>query len=440
MSDTFFAPDSARPAATAGDTPGATTADPAPHPHAGPPHPRSGPSRVVADDAGAVAAARELVGYLAEGADERDRERRLPAEEVRAIGRSGLLGATVPRPDGGADIGAVAVAEVMRLLGTADLSLAQILQPHFAFLKALRLRARPGAARRLHGAVLAGSLLSNAQAERSGRTAHTHATRLERLAGGGYRINGTKYYATGSLLADWLAVVAPAEVPGEPEPLPHIAYVERGARGVEVADDWDGMGQRTTASGTVRFTDVDVAEDLVIPHYLTFTRPTTYGAYAQLLHTAIDVGAARGALGRAGEFVRTSSRPWFEAGVEAAREDPLLVQRFGELEVQVRAAEALLATAAARVQEADALPTADATAEASIAVAAAKVAGGQAAVDTASALFELCGTRAAADSLNLHRHWRDARTHTVHDPARWKVHHIGQYSLNGRRPPRHGQL
>ena len=61
-------------------------------------------------------------------------------------------------------------------------------------------------------------------------------------------------------------------------------------------------------------------------------------------------------------------------------------------------------------------------------------------VTVSSALFEVAGTRSALDSLNLHRFWRDARTHTLHDPVRWKIQHIGRYVLNGTLPPRHGLL
>jgi alkylation response protein AidB-like acyl-CoA dehydrogenase len=106
----------------------------------------------------------------------------------------------------------------------------------------------------------------------------------------------------------------------------------------------------------------------------------------------------------------------------------------------VRAAEALLAAAARSVDAARADLTDDSAADASLAVAAARVAAAEAAVEAGSALFEVAGTRAALDSLNLHRHWRDARTHTLHDPVRWKVQHIGRHTLNGTRPPRHGLL
>jgi alkylation response protein AidB-like acyl-CoA dehydrogenase len=63
-----------------------------------------------------------------------------------------------------------------------------------------------------------------------------------------------------------------------------------------------------------------------------------------------------------------------------------------------------------------------------------------AAVALADAPFEVPGTRSALNSLHLHRYWRDARTHTPHDPARWKIQHLGRHRLNGTPPPRHGLL
>jgi SfnB family sulfur acquisition oxidoreductase len=392
------------------------------------------------DPAGALAAAADLAPRLAERAGERDARRTPPRAELAAIAATGLLGIAVPTEDGGAGAGARTVAEVLRRIGAADLSIAQVLQPHFAFLNALRLRGGPEVRRRVHADVLAGALVANAQAERGGAHSHDRRARLAPAPSGGWVVTGTKYYATGSLFADWIAVAADAEVPGEDVPRAHLAFVPAGAPGLRVVDDWAGMGQRTTGSGTVHLDAVEVADAFVLPQYLTFRSPTVYGAYAQLLHAAIDVGLARGALDAAAAFVRTRSRPWFESGCAQAADDPLTVQRFGELEVAVRGAEALLAAGAGRVEDAGDTPDADTAAEASIAVAAAKVAGGAAAVDTAGALFEVAGTRAADDGLNLHRYWRDARTHTLHDPARWKVQHLGRYSLTGQHPPRHAQI
>ncbi|MGY5077675.1 SfnB family sulfur acquisition oxidoreductase [Streptomyces nigrescens] len=396
---------------------------------------RPATAHVISDDAEALAVAAELAEVFRAGAAERDAARRLPHAELARLSASGLLGITVPRSHGGAQVRTETLAEVVRLLAAGDASLSQIPQSHFVYIEVLR---RQGTAEQqafFFGEVLAGRRLGNAQSEAGTRHVQDIRTRLVPAADGSYVLSGVKHYATGALFADWIPVLAR----GRDEEL-HVAYVPREAPGVRIVDDWDGMGQRTTASGTVHLEEVPVPADRVVPHHLTFRGPQLHGAVAQLLHAAIDTGIASGALAEAAGFVRTKSRPWCESGLDSAAEDPLLIQRFGELAVRVRAAEALVASAARTVDNAARALTDDSAAGASIAVAAAKVVAAEAAVETGSALFEVAGTRAALDGLNLHRHWRDARTHTLHDPVRWKVQHIGRYVLNGTRPPRHGLL
>ncbi|MFE9438289.1 SfnB family sulfur acquisition oxidoreductase [Streptomyces sp. NPDC006602] len=392
-------------------------------------------AKVIADDLEALTVARDLADEFRATASERDAERRLPREELDRLSAFGLLAVTVPAEYGGADVRQETLAEIFRLLASADASLAQIPQSHFVYVNVIRHQGTPEQRDFFFDEVLAGRRFGNAQSEAGTKHVQDIRTRLEPHPDGSYTLTGVKHYSTGALFADWIPVLARTE-----DDNLHVAYVPRDAPGLTVIDDWDGMGQRTTASGTVRLEAVPVPADRVLPHHLTFRGPQLHGAVAQLLHAAIDVGIAQGALAEAAEFVRTKSRPWFESGVETAAEDPLLIQRFGELAIQVRASEALLREAARAVDAARADLTDDSAAEASIAVAAAKAHAAQTAVEAGSAVFEVSGTRAALDSLNLHRHWRDARTHTLHDPARWKVQHIGRYVLNGTRPPRHGLL
>ncbi|USQ86490.1 SfnB family sulfur acquisition oxidoreductase [Streptomyces phaeoluteigriseus] len=392
-------------------------------------------AHVIADDAEALAVAAVLADEFRAGAAERDAERRLPRAELDRLSASGLLAVTVPAEHGGAEVSAVTLAEILRLLGTADGSLAQIPQSHFAYVNVIRRQGTEEQRKFFFAELLAGRRFGNAQSEAGTRHVQDIRTRLAPRPDGSYTLTGVKHYSTGALFADWIPVLARAE-----DDTLHVAYVPAGAPGLTVVDDWDGMGQRTTASGTVRLDGVPVPGDRVLPHHLTFEGPQLHGAVAQLLHAAIDTGIAAGALAEAAEFVRTKSRPWFESGVETAAEDPLLIQRFGELSVQLRASEALLREAARTVDAAGADLTDDTAAEASVAVAAAKVHAAQTAVEVAGALFEVSGTRSALHALNLHRHWRDARTHTLHDPSRWKLQHIGRYALSGTRPPRHGLL
>lgn len=390
----------------------------------------------------AVQVATDFAEEFAAGSAERDAERVLPAEELAALSASGLLAVTVPAAYGGADLPAVTLAEVYRLLASGDPSIAQIPHSHFVYVNALRQQGTAAQKSFFFAEVLAGRRFGNAQSEIGTKHLRDFRTALTPVLNGeGWLLNGVKGYCTGALFADWIPVLAHLDTVSDPGQGPiHVAWVERTAPGVTVVDDWDGMGQRTTASGTVRLDDVEVDAERITPYHLTFEGPQTYGAFAQLLHAALDAGIARSALTEAAAFVTTKSRPYPDAGVERAADDPLVVQAFGEMELQVRAAEALVAEAARAVDRADANLSEKSAALASLAVAAARASSTQASLDVSSRLFEVAGTRSALDSLNLHRHWRNARTHTLHDPAGWKVQHLGRYSVDGTYPPNHGQL
>jgi SfnB family sulfur acquisition oxidoreductase len=382
----------------------------------------------------ALAIAGELASRFAAGAAERDRHRLLPHAEVEELSASGLLAIIVPAELGGPGLGLSAAADVLRVISAADPSIGQVPQSHFVYLYTLLRNGDPDQRRFFASEIVAGRRIGNAQSEAGTKYVGEVRTRLRRT-GSGLVLDGVKHYTTGAYFAHWVGVLALDD-----DDRQVVAYVPAGTAGLSVIDDWDGMGQRTTASGTVVLESVPVAPEHVIPHYRTFDGPQVHGAFAQLLHTGIDAGIARGALTEAATFIRTKARPWFEAEVDAASEDALTIQRFGDLEIEVRAAEALFAEAGRVLDAVGADPTEAVAAAVSVAVATAKVAADRAAISVANAVFELGGTRSSLDSLNLNRHWRNARTHTLHDPVRWKVQHIGRYALNGTLPPRHGVL
>jgi SfnB family sulfur acquisition oxidoreductase len=384
----------------------------------------------------AVGVATELSARLAEGAAERDLRRILPAEQVDALSASGLLGITVPAEHGGADLPAGTVAEVFRLLAIGDPNVAQIPHSHFVYVNAMRHQGTRTQQSFFFEEALAGKRFGNAQSEVGTKHVRDYRTTLRDAGDDVWILDGEKGYSTGALFADWIPVLAHL---GEDGPM-HVAWVDARADGVTVIDDWDGMGQRTTASGSVRLQRVTVHRSRITPYHLTFEGPQTYGAFAQLLHAAIDAGIARAALDEAATFVTTKSRPYPDAGVERAADDPLVVHAFGQMELEVRAAEALLNEAGLAVERADRDLTAETAGEASLAVAAARASSTRAAVEVGSRLFEVAGTRSALASLDLDRHWRNARTHTLHDPAAWKVQHLGRYAVDGTLPPNHGQL
>lgn len=393
----------------------------------------------------ALSIARDLAAHFATGAASRDRDRKLPYKEIDQLSASGLLAITVPAQFGGADLTPSVVAEVVRILAAADPNIAQIPHSHFVYLNLLRLAADPTQQRDLFEDVLGGSRIANAQSERVGKTVADIATTI-RPHSSGLRLDGSKFYCTGSLYAHTLAVLARLDDPNGDTgfaPGEYVAFIPADAAGVRIVDDWNGIGQRTTGSGTITFEGVSIRRDQLVARAKAVNAPAGYGAFAQLLHVAIDAGIARGALSAAAGFARTKSRPWFEADVDRAIDDPLLIQRFGELAVEVTTAEATLQAAGAAVDATFSVPArnaADTAAAASIAVATAKIVADRAATEVSSALFEVSGTRSAAADLGLDHFWRNARTHTLHDPVRWKYQHIGRALLHNSPPPTHGVI
>ena len=391
---------------------------------------------LILDDAQAIAAARLLAAEFALEASLRDRERRLPWAELAAFSASGLWGITVPRAYGGAGVSNVTLAEVIAILSEADGSLGQIPQNHFYALEVLRVGGTEVQKNYFYARALAGDRFGNALAE----IGHKDFKRRTRLTpeGENFRVDGHKFYCTGALYAHWIPTLVVADNAGRD--VTYLAFVPRTAEGVSITDDWDGFGQRLTGSGSVSFDNVRVEAGWVVPFLASFEQATTIGPVAQIMHAAIDLGIGRGALAATLEFVRERSRPWIDAGVEHAKDDPLTIQQVGDIAVRLRAAEALVRRAGRIVDATQQAPDEQSVAQASIAVAEARVLTTTASLNAGTRLFELAGTSATLDGLGLDRFWRNARTHTLHDPVRWKYHAVGNYYLNDRLPPRHGAL
>ncbi|MBB3398886.1 SfnB family sulfur acquisition oxidoreductase [Rhizobium sp. BK060] len=382
----------------------------------------------------AIAVARELAKQFQTTASGRDRERLLPFAELDALSQSGLLGITVPEQYGGLDVSNSVLAEIIAILSEADGSIGQIPQNHFYILEALRTDGTEEQKRFYFGRALAGDRFGNALSERGTKTVGHYNTRITR-DGIGYRINGRKYYSTGVLFADWIAIFALDE-----EERLVMAFVPKGTEGVEIIDDWDGFGQRVTGSGTTVLSNVYVHADSVVLHHRGFERATTIGSVGQIIHAGIDLGIARAAFSETLDFVRTKSRPWTNSGVDHASDDPLTIARIGQIAIRLEAATATIERAGRKVDAAQIDTTEEKVVEATLAVAAAKVLTTEIALEATNTLFELAGTASVTLDANLDRHWRNARTHTLHDPVRWKYHVVGNYHLNGVIPPKSGAL
>jgi SfnB family sulfur acquisition oxidoreductase len=386
------------------------------------------PAQVIRTDEEAISVADEVAKIIRKGAIDRDQKRLLPQVEVELLSQRGLYGLSVPKKYGGAGVSNVTVGNVFRILAAADPSIAQIPQNHFCWSAVLWL-GTPEQEAFFFAKFLAGERLGNAASENTRKRPGDHETVAKKLVGG-YAVTGKKYYSTGALFAHWIPVFAKDE-----EDRSIILFVRQGSEGLEIVDDWAGMGQRTTASGTTILNNVFVPDLYVIPFYKIGEGSQIWTALAGYIHGAIDLGIAEEALDDTKDYIRTKNRPWSDNPFDEHAKEPFIVKRFGELVVELHAAQALLRRAGEAIDSYYGNPTEQSCLEARFAVADFRLVAGRVAVDISGELFPLTGARATLAKYNLDRHWRNARTHTLHDPDRWKAYHIGNYFLNGTPPP-----
>ena len=73
--------------------------------------------------------------------------------------------------------------------------------------------------------------------------------------------------------------------------------------------------------------------------------------------------------------------------------------------------------------------------EASVLTGEARDAAAEAAMEAGSTLFKVCGAGSVLEKYGLDRHWRNARTLSLHNPLDFKSMHAGDFLLNDRLPP-----
>ena len=390
-------------------------------------------AHIIQSDAEALDIAQALAEQFKNNAVQRDAQRILPFQEIEAYSQSGLWAITVPKQYGGAEVSSLTVTKIIALMSGVDGSIGQIPQNHFYALEVLRNTGTEQQKQKLYAEVLKGARFGNALAEFKTKNATQKQTAITPTEHG-FVVNGEKFYCTGSLFAHRIPTLVK-----DHENREFLAFIARESEGLELIDDWSGFGQRTTGSGTVKFNNVQVAAEDIIPFDTAFSQVTLVGPFAQIMHAAIETGIARAAFEETLHRVR-QARPWIDSGVDQATADPLTLFELGRIVADVRASEVLLKQAARSIDAAKPQPTAHNIAKASLDVAKVRAHSTETALKASSKLIELAGSRGSQREDGLDRFWRNARVHTLHDASRWKYYFIANHLLNGVLPPRRGTL
>jgi len=393
------------------------------------------PSAGAGDLVGLKRRVADLLPWVREGAAQRERERTLPHEQVRALVAAGLLTLRIPLAAGGPGGTVRELIEIVIDIAAVDSNVAQALRPGFLFVEGLRAGPDEAVRQRWWPRCLRGDFVANAGWEIGGPNGVV-AARLQ--AEGDHRVaTGQKYYSTGALFADWISTVALDEQGQE------VRFVlPRDRAGLELVDDFEAMGQRLTASGTTRLNRVRVEPEDIVPHPirdLQQGRRTIVTPLAQIFLGAVLAGIARNALHDAIDFARHHARPIKHSSADRSVDDPYVELVVGEISARALAAEAVVLRAAERIDSAWAAGLdQDAIVAASIEVAQAQYLASESALKAAELLFDVGGASTTARRHNFDRHWRNARTVSNHNPRHWKAAVVGAWHLKDAPPPTSG--
>ena len=222
-------------------------------------------------------------------------------------------------------------------IGRGSSNVAQALRAHFGFSeRLLSNRATPGERAEWFPRVNSGVVVGNAITDAAGRAPSSADTKVLPDTAGVLRLNGYKFYSTGTLFADVIAVSA---LDAEGRDLQVIIPADRA--GVELFDDWDGFGQRTTASGGTRFTDVGSVPKRSSPSPTATPRVTAPGSCSSIWRRWRPA-SPHAVFDDAVDYVRTKARPAAHSLADSAATDPFVLQAVGEIAAAASSAEAMV--------------------------------------------------------------------------------------------------
>ena len=375
----------------------------------------------------------ELLARIGSGAKDRDLNDENPFDQVAALKQAGFGTLRVPEELGGAGLTLPQLFSAIIDVARADPIVAHIFRTHFWFVEErLRTVSDEGSLRWLRE-VTAGKVFGNAFSEKGGNAVGSLVFNTRLLPdGAGLRLDGEKYYSTGTLFSDYLTVTATTDHDSVAN-----VVIPADRSGVKIVDDWDGFGQRRTGTGTTTFTNVAVSADEVLSDssYDAEPVPTVQYAALQLFIHAVVAGILANVVDDGVALLRSRDRSFSHATSERPTDDPLLQRQLGVLASTASIARAAVLDAAQAIADAvdsevDGVPDAALATEAQLRAAKVKVHLDDVAPEAATRLLELGGASAASRQRNLDRHWRNIRTITLHNPVAYKARVIGENLLH----------
>jgi alkylation response protein AidB-like acyl-CoA dehydrogenase len=236
---------------------------------------------------------------------ERNHPEIYPEESVRALFDAGIIAGPFPEHLGGRGMKLVEAVRVLETIASVSPSVALIasMPLGLACIYGLGSETAPDAHRAAFAAQAArvatdyhlGRVYAACNSEKgAGGSLATIKTTAERQSDGAFALTGEKILASGGRHAATFfstAKVSADELPGAG--VVEFFLVDVASRGVEVSNDWDGFGMRSTESHTVRYTNAPARELVGFPNFVSLAQPLECWF---CLFAAIPLGCAKAIL------------------------------------------------------------------------------------------------------------------------------------------------
>ncbi|MGH3641127.1 MAG: acyl-CoA dehydrogenase family protein [Mycobacterium sp.] len=369
---------------------------------------------------------------IAEGNVQRERDRTLPHEQVRSLNDAGFGTLRIPEARGGLGASLEQTFALLAELAEADANVSHIWRNHLAFVED-----------RLNAPVsddndtwikrfISGAFVGGGWTEANNLTLANLASTVT-VEDDHWVVNGAKYYATGSLYADWLDVLGRGE-----DGALWTALVRADDPGVTLIDDWKGFGQRATASGSARYDGVRAEAGDVFPAADRFGYQAHFYQIAML---AVLTGITRAALRDGSAALKARGRNYPQGLDESPTKDAQLLQVIGQVSADAFAASAALNQSSRTLDDivtgridGDGEHARRRLIDAEVAVTQAQLVIIAAALAATTTIFDALGASGVSEALALDRHWRNARTLASHNPRVYKARILGDWLINEKDP------
>ena len=261
-----------------------------------------------------------------------------------------------------------------------------------------------------------------------GSEAHLYENGQERLESelqpteGGYTLTARKGFASVAAGARYLTVWCAIEGDAPYASRMVFALVPTDAPGVELLDDWQMLGMRSTVSCGVKFTNVFVPDDHIIGEQGDWVNkdPRTFS----LAYAANHIGSARGAFEFIVDYVKER---------DDLRNSEVVQVKLGHMDSELFAARTALFATAARLDRGDDPDEVEADAVRTMHLAKEVV------LRIPYEGFDIVGARAAHERYPLGQMMRDARTFTLHFRDDLYAARIADISLGKGFSAKHGR-